>query len=181
MVTIGTKLKACRNRVNRYDQEMHQDAAKTNMLLDLDGFLPFRLTFTSNLVSDLIAKSYADRFDLRVPEWRVITVIAENEGLSQQAICSRTLMDKVTVSRISRALEDRGLVERAPDSTDRRCRLLTLSKNGRAVYDAAVPRALRLEARVLGELEPGEAIRLVGTLVKIEAAARLALLEGEPA
>lgn len=160
---------------------MDHDPETGNARLDLDEFLPFRLAFTSNLVSDLIATSYAGRFDLRVPEWRLITVIAENEGLSQQAICSRTRMDKVTVSRISRALEDRGLVERSPNIADRRCRLLTLSKSGRSIYNAAVPQALSLEARVFGELEPGEAYRLVGTLVKIEAATRLALLEGEMA
>lgn len=148
-------------------------------VLDLDEFLPFKLAFTSNLISDLIATSYVGRYGLRVPEWRLITVIAENEGLSQQAICTRTRMEKVTVSRIACALEERGLVERTSNSADRRCRLLTLSARGRAIYDTVVPKALLLEARILAELEPGETTQFVATLCKIEAATRHALLEGE--
>jgi DNA-binding MarR family transcriptional regulator len=149
--------------------------------LDLDDFLPFRMAFTSNLVSDVIATTYSDPFNLRVPEWRLITVIAENEGLSQQAICGRTRMDKVTVGRIACALEQRGLIERAENSVDRRSRVLTLTASGRAVYAAVAPKALRLEARILNALEPDEALRLGATLAKIDAVARLMLLEGNVA
>jgi DNA-binding MarR family transcriptional regulator len=140
-------------------------------ILDLDGFLPFRLAFTSNLVSDVIATTYTSPFNLRVPEWRLITVIAENEGLTQQAICSRTRMDKVTVSRIAIALE------RSASNADRRSRVLRLSAKGRAIFASVTPRALRLEARILSELDPGEAGRLTATLAKIDAVARSALIE----
>lgn len=147
--------------------------------LDLDGFLPFRLAFTSNLVSDVIATTYVDAFGLRVPEWRLITVIAENEGLSQQAICARTRMDKVTVSRIAGALEERGLIERSAHDDDRRLLVLTLSASGQAIYATVTPQALRLEARILSELEPDEASRLTATLAKIDAVAKRTLAEEE--
>ena len=44
--------------------------------LRLDAFLPYRLSFTSNLVSDTIARTYAALFDLSIPEWRVVAVVA---------------------------------------------------------------------------------------------------------
>jgi hypothetical protein len=40
--------------------------------LDLDRFLPYRLSVLSNRVSDAIAKAYSDRFGLTIPEWRVM-------------------------------------------------------------------------------------------------------------
>lgn len=179
MLTIDINLFSCRNGVNRYHCAVIDAEKQPDTVLDLDEFLPFRLAFTSNLAGDLIATSYVAQYELRVPEWRLITVIAENEGLSQQAICARTRMDKITVGRIACALEERGFVERASNISDRRCRLLTLSAKGRATYDTVVPKALLLEARLLGALAPGEATRFVTTLGRIEEAARTALVEGE--
>ncbi len=45
--------------------------------LRLDAFVPFRLSYTSNLVSDRIAKTYEALFGLSIPEWRLVAVIAE--------------------------------------------------------------------------------------------------------
>ena len=67
--------------------------------LRLDGYLPYRLSVASNAVSRLIARAYEDRFGLTIPQWRLIAVLAEDGPLTQQAIGSRTVMDKVTVSR----------------------------------------------------------------------------------
>ena len=47
--------------------------------LRLDAFLPFRLSFTSNLVSERVAGTYRALFDLSIPEWRLVAVIAEGE------------------------------------------------------------------------------------------------------
>jgi DNA-binding MarR family transcriptional regulator len=76
--------------------------------LALDDFIPYRLSVTSNLVSDSIARTYESLFGLTIPEWRLVAVIAETGGVTQQAIGAKTLMDKVTVSRAAIALVDRG-------------------------------------------------------------------------
>lgn len=54
--------------------------------LVLDEFIPYRLSVTSNLVSDTIARTYRSLFGLSIPEWRLIAVVAEAGGLSQGAI-----------------------------------------------------------------------------------------------
>ena len=82
-------------------------------VLKLDDFLPYRLSIASNTASDAIARAYRTLFGLRVPEWRLIAVLAEGGAMSQQALCGRTQMDKVTVSRAAIALADRGLIQRA--------------------------------------------------------------------
>lgn len=85
--------------------------------LKLDEFLPYRLSIASNRVSSAIATAYQSLFGLRIPEWRLIAVIAESDGLTQQALGVATRMDKVTVSRAAIALVDRGLVQRQPIRT----------------------------------------------------------------
>jgi DNA-binding MarR family transcriptional regulator len=80
--------------------------------LVLDRFLPYRLSITSNLVSDRIARIYEALFALSIPEWRLVAVIAEAETITQAEIGERTRMDKVTVSRAAIALVERGLQSR---------------------------------------------------------------------
>ena len=95
--------------------------------LRLDAFIPYLLSVTSNVVSDAIAGSYQALFGLTIPEWRLIAVIGEDEGITQQQVGRRTRMDKVTVSRATIALVDRGLVERKPHASDRRSQSLHLT------------------------------------------------------
>ncbi len=146
--------------------------------LRLDAFVPFRLSFTSNLVSGLVAGSYEALFGLRIPEWRVIAVTAESEGVSQQEIGARTRMDKVTVSRAAIALAERGLIVRKPNTGDRRSHLLELSPTGRALYAEVAPKALELERRIFAQLDRDELATFVATLRRIDAIV-LALDEGQ--
>ncbi len=128
-------------------------AAKT---LILDEFLPYQLSYTTNLVSDVIARSYGALFGLKIPEWRLIAVIAEDSGVTQQDICLRTRMDKVTVSRAAISLADRKLIKRVTHPGDGRSRHLTLTEAGGRLYQEVVPKALELEAQIFGALTADE-------------------------
>jgi DNA-binding MarR family transcriptional regulator len=110
--------------------------------LSLDDFLPYRLSIASNAVSDAVASAYRTLFGLRIPEWRLIAVLAEGGNMSQQALCGRTRMDKVTVSRAAIALAERGLITRASNPEDQRSHLLTLTPEGSALYEQVSPKAL---------------------------------------
>ncbi len=141
-----------------------------NRPLVLDEFLPFRLSFTSNLVSTTVASSYEALFGLRIPEWRVIAVTAEGDGVSQQEIGVKTRMDKVTVSRAAIALAERGLVMRQPNVGDRRSHLLVLSPSGQALYAEVAPKALELERRIFAQFPREEIDAFVAMLRRIDAA-----------
>lgn len=139
--------------------------------LNLDAFLPYRLSITSNLVSGVIASAYEALFGLRIPEWRLVAVIAEAEAISQQAIGTRTRMDKVTVSRAAIALADRGLIQRKPNPDDARSHLLSLTRAGEQLYAEVMPKALEFEARIFAGFKPAEIDRLKTMLARIDAAA----------
>jgi DNA-binding MarR family transcriptional regulator len=140
----------------------------TEKRLILDHFIPYRLSVTSNLVSDVIATAYEALFGLTIPEWRVIAVVAENDGITQQGICTATRMDKVTVSRATIALVDRGLIARAPNSADRRSRLLALTRAGKALYADVAPKALEFEHRIFASFPEEEIERFMNMLRAIE-------------
>lgn len=136
--------------------------------LKLDDFLPYRLSYTSNLVSESIAHAYESLFGLSISEWRLIAVIAEDDGIGQAAICLRTRMDKVTVSRAAIALAARGLIARQPSATDRRAHCLTLTDAGRTLHAQVAPKALELEARIFGAFDATELAAFTAMLRRID-------------
>lgn len=139
--------------------------------LKLDDFLPYRLSIASNAVSDAVATAYRNLFGLRIPEWRLVTVLAEGGAMSQQALCGRTRMDKVTVSRAAIALADRGLIARAANPGDQRSHLLTLSQEGAALYEQVAPKALELERRMFDGFSQAEREQLLAMLKRVETVA----------
>lgn len=124
--------------------------------LDLEHFLPYRLSVLSNTISQAIAREYAERFDLSVTEWRVIAVLGRYPELSAVEVADRTAMDKVAVSRALTRLIGSRRVKRTVDDADRRRSVLELTARGRKVYDEVVPRALELERRLIGPLDAEE-------------------------
>lgn len=139
--------------------------------LNLDEFLPYRLSYSANIVSIIIARSYATMFGLKIPEWRLIAVIAEGDGITQQEIGRRTRMDKVTVSRATLALDSRHLITRRPNPVDGRSQLLRLSEAGWALYGEVAPKALALEAQIFGGFSPDEVATIKRLLRAIDGAA----------
>ena len=136
--------------------------------LKLENFLPYRLSYTANLVSELVAEAYREHFQLSIPEWRVIAHAAEHDGITQQEICRRTRMDKVAISRAAAALRQRGLLERLSNDQDRRSHLLILSSGGRTLYEKVAPRALDLERRIFEDFDRAGIASLVEMLGRID-------------
>ena len=142
----------------------------TGALLRLDDFLPFRLSVTSNLVSETIADTYRALFGLSIPEWRLIAVIAEQDGITQQQAGKRMRLDKVTVSRATIALARRALVERRAHASDRRSRHLHLTPSGAHLYRAVAPKAIELEQRIFARFDRQALAEFTAMLHAIDAA-----------
>lgn len=139
--------------------------------LDLEHFLPYRLSVLSNRISSAIAREYSQRFALTVTEWRVMAVLGRYPGLSANKVALRTAMDKVAVSRAVARLLEAGRIEREFDDDDRRRSVLRLSEAGYAVYDQVAPMALDFERHVLGGMPADERdllFRLLDRLDELE-------------
>ncbi|MBV9331580.1 MAG: MarR family transcriptional regulator [Alphaproteobacteria bacterium] len=135
--------------------------------LDLERFIPYRLSVVSNRVSAAIASEYAERFALTIPEWRAMAVLGNSPGLSAREVAERTAMDKVQVSRAVALLLRAGRIEKRADKSDGRVTRLKLTAKGRAIYDQIVPLALRLEEKFLAALSQDERKDFDGLMTKL--------------
>lgn len=130
--------------------------APSRVLLDLEQFLPFRLSVLSNRVSANIARLYGERYGLAIPEWRVITILALYPGSSASEVSDHSAMDKVAVSRAVARLLERGFIRRDTHGDDRRRSVLALSAAGFEVYETIAPLVLETERRLMSVLSEEE-------------------------
>jgi DNA-binding MarR family transcriptional regulator len=140
--------------------------------LKLDDYLPYRLSVAANAVSRVVARAYQARFGLKVPEWRLLAVLADDGEMTQAELVARTAMDKVTVSRAAQGLVERGLAAQSRDPSDRRSRRLALTVEGRGLHADVAPAALAMERALLERFSSKEVLELKALLQRIEDAAR---------
>src|SRR5690554_7582512 len=141
-------------------------------ILELERFLPYRLSVVSNHISRTIANAYAERFGISITEWRVLAVLGRFPELSATGVAERTAMDKVAVSRAVARLLRTGLIEREVHGSDRRRSVLRLSEAGYAVYDQVAPMALEYERRLLSGFSDEERTALGHLLDRLDQASR---------
>ena len=124
--------------------------------LDLEHFLPYRLSVLSNTISQTIAAEYEARFGLSVTQWRAMAILGRHDDLAARDVAARSAMDKVAVSRALAGLVEKGFVRRATAHEDKRESRLRLTAAGRRVHDDIVPLALAHERTLLERLTSEE-------------------------
>jgi len=134
----------------------------------LESFLPYQLSVIASRVSRGLARLYAVRFDLTVPEWRIMTVLGRFPGISANEVCELTAMDKVRVSRGVARLLQFERIRRVSDPSDRRRSKLYLSDAGQTVYEQIIPVAHAYEDKLMAGLDENEVRTLENLLGKIE-------------
>lgn len=97
---------------------------------------------------DLIKRFKDNQLDLTPEQWTLLAELAEKGTIYQRELAKNTFKDAPTVSRIIELIRQRGYITRKADKTDRRRFLISLTKQGQAVYDKAAP--LVYEARKNG-------------------------------
>lgn len=136
--------------------------------LDLEHFLPFRLSVLANRVTRAVARVYARRFQLSAPEWRTMAVLGRYGAMTANSVVERTAMDKVRVSRAVARLLAHERITRRTDPDDRRRAILDLTPEGRAIYAKVVPMVLAVESELLSGLSSEERTLLDQIVLKLE-------------
>lgn len=135
--------------------------------LELEHFLPYRLSIVSNTVSQDIARQYQQQFFLSMTEWRVMAVLGRWHSLSAREVAERTAMDKVAVSRAVTRLVAAGRVHRDTDDNDRRRSVLNLTGAGWKIHHIVAPMARQQESDLLEKLDADELRTLIRILDKL--------------
>jgi DNA-binding MarR family transcriptional regulator len=126
-------------------------ATKTlqHKILQLERYLPYRLSILSNRISANIATTYSDKFGLSVTEWRIMAVIGEYSGISADEVSAKTQIEKSMLSRAISKLLQRKLLSRDFDPADKRRSMLKLTVTGWSVYEEVVPISYAYEKDLL--------------------------------
>lgn len=120
---------------------------------DLRGYeraLPITLLRAREATMRLF-KPYVDQAGLTLPQWRVIRALAEGGAHDAAELAEKCAVLPPSLSRIIAHLQDRGLIQREKGERDARRLSLTLTDEGRTLFDAIAPMSevvyLELETR----------------------------------
>jgi homoprotocatechuate degradation regulator HpaR len=105
-----------------------------------------------------------DRHGINEQQWRVIRVLAEHDGLDATELARRANILAPSLTRMIRALADRGLIRRGRDAGDGRRAILTITPEGRALIDQVTPHAGAIYDAIDTEFGPDRVRALVALL-----------------
>lgn len=143
--------------------------AKSQTAFTLNNFLPYQVVNFAERVSKSLAGIYQEEFDISIAEWRTLACLGENQVALPKDIAQHTFMDKARVSRALKLLFEKRLIVKIPCEDDNRAYWVSLSKTGKRLYAAIVPKALSWEANVLTALDDAEYESLLRILQKLSA------------
>ena len=105
--------------------------------------------------------------DLTPAEFGSLNWLEETPDLDQNGLAARLGIDRSSASSLVFSLEEKGLIERRVNPTDRRARLLRLTEKGAELRARFRPAALAAEARLLSALQPDEREQLKDMLFRV--------------
>lgn len=141
----------------------------TDAAFDLERFLPYLLNQAAEATSRDFQATYRAAFGLTRVQWRVLANLGKFGAMTARDICRMSHMEKTKVSRAVAALEDQGLLTRAPDPGDRRAEILSLTGKGAAVFTDLGQRAIRYDAALRAELGAEATAQLDSLLARLMA------------
>jgi DNA-binding MarR family transcriptional regulator len=154
-----------------------QDMKEVNVAaVQLNQFVPYRMVHLAANISLALSKIYKQEFDITIPEWRVLAQLAQQNKLYAKDIGDLTSMDKSKVSRAVKTLETKHYLIRQTDKKDNRAAYLSLTSQGKALYQKIAPKALQWERQLIGVLDASEHRELMNVLDKLD---KQVLLIGE--
>ncbi|MEW7006208.1 MULTISPECIES: MarR family winged helix-turn-helix transcriptional regulator [unclassified Lentilitoribacter] len=123
---------------------------------DLERYLPYRFAVLAGRLSSELARQYKSKYDISMPEWRVLLNVGYAEDPSVRDIEKRVSLEKSKVSRAVAKLETKGHLIKQIDSSDRRLLKLTLTKQGVELLSELIPIAQSFQSElnvILGDQE----------------------------
>jgi DNA-binding MarR family transcriptional regulator len=121
--------------------------------------LPDNLFFRTAMLNFLMGRQLAPFYGaegLLSHEWKVMGVLWSFEPLSASGILQQVTFDKAAVSRALRSLEQRELIARQSQSTDRRSADVRLTRRGQQVYRRILTKVTAAQETLLADLTPAQ-------------------------
>ena len=144
----------------------------THDLYQRPGFL---LRRAHQISASIFERACAD-LALTPAQYGVLCVIQDQPGIDQSTLARALAFDKVTVLRVLKGLEERGLCERALSKGDRRQRSVRLTPQGQALLRQASEPVHQAYEMLMSPFSSEQRVQLVALLqqltTELEAQAR---------
>lgn len=134
---------------------------------ELPHFLPYLLNQAAEAASAEFKAYYQGRYGMLRTEWRVLFHLGCYGALSAKDICGKAGIHKTKVSRAVRALEQKRFLRRDQTHEDKRVETLTLTPQGRTVFDDLSKAAAEYETRLAETLPAEDLARLRQVLLAL--------------
>ncbi len=134
---------------------------------ELRQFLPYLLNQAADAASLEFQRTYKGKYGMLRTEWRVLFHLGQYGDMTARQICDMARMHKTKVSRAVSALEEKRFLTRRELPGDRRHSLLTLTRQGRAVFDDLHSEARAFDARLRSDMTEDEAKTFQRCLLRI--------------
>lgn len=145
----------------------------------LDDLLLYRLSRLLGVAGSAVIRLCEGRFGITRREWRILALLAQDEGLLSSQLAERAQLDRARTSKAITSLVGKKLLRRQVRASDRRQAALALTAEGRRVYDALFPLVLDLNARLLEALPAGGAAQLDAVLDALQLRADALVAQAE--
>ena len=147
--------------------ESRKPARPRRKVVDLTHYAPAYFTWIANKLSSGASQAYLAAFDVGIETWRLLVLLAIEPSLSAQRICKVIGMDKASVSRAFKSMQQRGLITIGLDAQDGRLRVASITPAGRELHDQILGIALERERALMSALTPQEREVLLGLLRRL--------------
>ncbi|MET0290786.1 MAG: MarR family winged helix-turn-helix transcriptional regulator [Steroidobacteraceae bacterium] len=132
--------------------------------LNVEDFPSFLIWRVANSIKTNVTGRYLEQFEMTLPEWRVLGLVARHSPAPFGELVARSSMDKGQLSRTLRLIAKRGLVRTSAIPLDRRGRRsrsaarmeVRITTKGAALCQRIVPVARATQMMLLAEMEPEE-------------------------
>ena len=149
-------------------KKTEREAPQDHFRLDLENFVPYRISILATLIRRAISEIYRDDPGLTEPGWKVLTTIAHKGPLPSGDIGLHMTLDRMAISRALAELIKLKLVARMPFERDQRMTEVKLSSHGERVFGALARQAAAIEEAILKPLSSAEVLDFLQLINKIE-------------
>ena len=129
-------------------------------ILELETFLPYRLSVLAQRLSRDIEERQRRQHKLAAKDWKVMQLLAVHGELHPADMHRMGTQNKAQISRALKCLLDRGLVAKRPRLGDSRTFDVSLTEAGWKIYEEIAPRMRSGQEKVLSGLSATEAREL---------------------
>lgn len=134
----------------------------------LDDVLLYRLSRLLATAGSMVIRLCEGSFGITRREWRVIALLAQDEGLLSSQLAQRAQLDRARTSKAVTSLVGKKLLLRQARPGDRRQATLALTESGRALYQALYPKVLEINRELLDCLPASGVADLDGSLAALQ-------------